>query len=45
MRYVLESSNDATRQGFTKLTDLIDALRSKTAASQQMSTSVPVSAQ
>ena len=42
MRYVLESSNDTPRQGFTKLTDLIDALRSKMAASQRMSTPVTV---
>lgn len=42
MRYVLESSNDTNRQGFTELTDLIDALRSKTTAAQRMSTPVPM---
>jgi len=37
MRYVLESSNDTARYGFAKLTDLLDALRSKITAPQQVS--------
>lgn len=42
MRYVLEAPGDIVRHGFTKLTDLIDALRGKMLARQETSTPVAV---
>ena len=45
MRFVLESPDDSTRQGFTKLSDLLDALRGKMAAPQTVATPIVVSGQ
>lgn len=43
MRFVLESPDDSTRQGFTKLSDLLDALRGKVAAPQTTATPTVIS--
>lgn len=45
MRFVLESPDDSTRQGFTKLSDLLDALRGKVADPQTSATSTVISGQ